>query len=185
MPLRMEQLWIDLYEYGYIEEDDLYSLQIWLETLEKVGYEFPQIKKRYRNVAVMGQFNYADSPSILENVIFWVQKMKEHFTTVLVAGPFTDEQVTSLSSHSIEAMQGKDDKGLVSPLENHANALLHYGNNQKIDGVLYMHDDAMLNITEITNGRVSIVSILSFSIRLFIVFITYNTIYLRFFMKVE
>ena len=71
IPSRMEQLWIDLYEYGYIEEEDVTYVQLWLQALHEVGYEFPALTRRkYRNVAVMGQFNYADSENAVETGIF-------------------------------------------------------------------------------------------------------------------
>ena len=37
----MEQLWIELYERGYIEMDDVYQVQFWLGSLLEGGYEFP------------------------------------------------------------------------------------------------------------------------------------------------
>lgn len=53
-----------IYERRYIEVDDVYAVQMWLGALVQAGYSFPTIKRRFRNVAVMGQFNYADSPSV-------------------------------------------------------------------------------------------------------------------------
>jgi hypothetical protein len=38
-------------------------------------------------VAVMGQFNYADRPTVVEDVIFWTQKNRERFATVVAAQP--------------------------------------------------------------------------------------------------
>jgi hypothetical protein len=37
VPKRMEQLWIDLYEYGYIEMDDVFAVQAWLGALDQAG----------------------------------------------------------------------------------------------------------------------------------------------------
>ena len=159
VPRRMEQLWIDLYEYGYIEEDDVFAVQMWLEALRQVGYEFPKLKMRkYRNVAVMGQFNYADDN--IDAVIFWHQKYLETFKEVLVAGPFNDNQAAELNRHSIKVIQGRDDKGFVSPYENQMKALMQYKENEKIDGVLYVHDDGVMNMTEITQGKVSKIFVL-------------------------
>ena len=80
IPNRMEQLWIDLYERGYIKIQDVEAVQKWLGTLQQqqIEYKFPPLKRRFRNVAVMGQFNYADSPNTCNNVIFWAQKHREH-----------------------------------------------------------------------------------------------------------
>jgi len=41
---RMEELFIALYERGYIEEKDVSMIQSWLVILEEIGYEFPVIK---------------------------------------------------------------------------------------------------------------------------------------------
>ena len=40
IPARMEALWINLYERGYIEDDDVHLLQLWLAALVEVGYNF-------------------------------------------------------------------------------------------------------------------------------------------------
>jgi len=62
IPARMEQLWIALYERGYIELGDVQLLQLWLGILVECGYSFPVLfPGRYHNVVVMGQFNYAES----------------------------------------------------------------------------------------------------------------------------
>lgn len=152
----MEELWINLYEYGYIEEEDVTSVQLWLQALHEVGYEFPKLnKKKYRNVAVMGQFNYADSEDAVETGIYWYQKQMQTFKEVILAGPFSDKQVSEFSHHSIIVIQGRNDRGFVSPYENQMKALLLYEDNKNIDGVIYVHDDGVMNVTEIANGKVS------------------------------
>ena len=40
----LEKLWIDLYEREYIEKDDVQNMQLWIETLIEIGYQFPQLK---------------------------------------------------------------------------------------------------------------------------------------------
>jgi hypothetical protein len=40
IPARMEALWIDLYERGYLEEDDVKMVQLWLGALVQIGYHF-------------------------------------------------------------------------------------------------------------------------------------------------
>jgi hypothetical protein len=40
LPGRMEQLWIDLFERGYIEEDDIRLAQLWLGALVQIQYDF-------------------------------------------------------------------------------------------------------------------------------------------------
>ena len=156
IPRRMEELWINLYEYGYIEEEDVTSVQLWLQALYEVGYKFPTLnKKKYRNVAVMGQFNYADSEDSVEAGIYWYTKQMQTFKEVLLAGPFSNEQTSEFSRHSIKVIQGRNDRGFVSPYENQMKALLLYEDNKNIDGVIYAHEDGVMNVTEIANGRVS------------------------------
>jgi len=60
IPARMEQLWIDLYERGYIEIEDVTAAQIWLGTLVQIGYEeFSSIQyctfsRRFRHGHLLG-----------------------------------------------------------------------------------------------------------------------------------
>ncbi len=168
LPKRMEKLWIDLYERGYIEINDVYAVQLWLLALYQAGYEFPKLKRRFRNVAVMGQFNYADSPTVVDDVTFWTQKHREYFTTVVAAGPFSSEHMAMFHEMSIDATShhsaleqessesghrgGKKD-GFYAPLENHMHALLAFKEHPVIEGVLYTHDDSLLNVTELSKGQ--------------------------------
>lgn len=157
IPERMEQLWIDLYERGYIEIEDVVNVQMWLAVLSQHGYEFPPLKRRFRNVAVMGQFNYADSEHLYDEIVFWAQKHREYFETVMVAGPFSMDQIQVLGRYSIEAIastppRGRRVDGFYGPVENLMNALLLFKNSSKIEGVLYAHDDTVLNVTELSQG---------------------------------
>jgi Protein of unknown function, DUF288. len=155
VPERMEKLWIDLYEHDYIELEDVYAVQYWLGALQQIGYAFPPLKRRYRNVAVMGQFNYADHPNLIDNVIFWAQKHREYFHSVIAAGPFSDEQVIELAENSIEvivsSLNGRK-HGHYDPYENLMAALQLFKNSSTIEAVLYAHDDTLLNITELSQG---------------------------------
>ncbi len=45
LPGRIEELWIMLYEHGYIAERDVLLLQAWLQSLLLVGYKFPAVGK--------------------------------------------------------------------------------------------------------------------------------------------
>ena len=44
VPGRMEDLWIDLYERGYIERNDVQVVQFWLAALEEINYKFPSLQ---------------------------------------------------------------------------------------------------------------------------------------------
>lgn len=158
IPQRMIQLWIDLYERGYIEIEDVTAVQTWLAALTQIGYEFPPLKRRFRNVAVMGQFNYADSVNLYDEIVFWAQKHREYFDTVIAAGPFSDDQIQTLEQYSIKAIAstppvGRRVDGLYAPVENLMNALLLYRNSSKVEGILYAHDDTVLNVTELSQGQ--------------------------------
>jgi Protein of unknown function, DUF288. len=162
IPDRMRALWIDLYDQGYIRLEDVHAVEAWLGALSEIGYDFPPLKRRFRNVAVMGQFNYADNPSIVNDVIFWTQKNLERFHTVIAAGPFNKDQMKALADNSIHAISNHNDTvignttqeaGYYTPLENLKNTLLYFKNSSKIEGVLYAHDDAILNITQLSNGQ--------------------------------
>jgi len=43
LPGRMEQLYVDLYERSYVELEDVKAVQLWLQALADVGYEFPTV----------------------------------------------------------------------------------------------------------------------------------------------
>lgn len=162
IPKRMEELWIDMYEHGYIEEEDVHAVQSWLGALEQMGYKFPELKRKYRNVAVLGQFNYADSPTLVDDVIFWTQKNKERFETVVAAGPFNDTQMMALKESFIDVISNQNDNrmkgikemfhGYFTPLENLKDTLLRFKDSKKIEGVMYTHDDGIMNITELSEG---------------------------------
>ena len=152
IPERMEELWIELYQRGYIELDDVQAIQLWLEALVETGYQFPKVtRKRYDNIILMGQFNYAND---LDTVVFWVQKWREVFGHVVVRGPFNATELDALQSRGINvSLTAENDKGFHSPMQNLMLELNKYKNSSGIDGVLYLHDDAFLDINLLTNGQ--------------------------------
>ncbi len=40
-PNSIKKLWIDLYENGFVEIEDVQSITLWLKALSDVGYKFP------------------------------------------------------------------------------------------------------------------------------------------------
>jgi hypothetical protein len=50
---RTEELWIALYEHEFIELEDIKMVQLWLQTLINVGYNFPELVEN-RDVLVFG-----------------------------------------------------------------------------------------------------------------------------------
>jgi len=151
IPERMEQLWIALYERGYIEHNDVMAIQLWLEALVEAQYKFPVVtRRRYENIVLMGQFNYAND---LDTVVFWVQKWREVFGHIVVRGPFNATELSSLQSRGIDVSPGANDKGFYSPMENLSQELTKYKDIPGIDGVLYLHDDAYLVMESLTKGQ--------------------------------
>ena len=45
----LELLWVDMYERGYIEKDDVHHLQRWITTLHMIGYQFPNFSESLSN----------------------------------------------------------------------------------------------------------------------------------------
>jgi hypothetical protein len=152
LPGRIEQLWVELFERGFIELEDVNLMQLWIGTLLKMEYNFPHLPPapvRIRNVLLMGQFNY---PSTLESILFWVQKWHTVFHNIIVCGPFDNDTKEELISNEISVITYDGDQGFFSPYGNLKRVLEEQQNGpSKVDGVLYIHDDGMLNMTAILN----------------------------------
>ena len=39
----LEALWVDMYERGIVEEEDVLNIQDWISDLLKIGYRFPSV----------------------------------------------------------------------------------------------------------------------------------------------
>ena len=113
----------------------------------------PPPPKKFNNIVVMGQFNYV--PTDLDLIATWVNVWKSRFEHVIVRGPFNENQTATLQTkYSIDAKCcGRSDRGFISPIENFMTTLMEYHN--KTEGVLYIHDDAILNITELVGKQSS------------------------------
>ena len=208
---KVEDLYVHLYEEGFLESKDVLLVQQWLRALMENSYNFDVHRNRvptphYKNVVLMGQFNFATNPKQIstadlssndliallkkksyennqthkedwkmetknneetliiqedstKNVAFWVQKWREVFTHVVVRGPFSPEQLETLQlDYGIKAfgLDGskwnsmlKDDEGKYSPIANLIATLEDCKGQDNIDGVLYVHDDLFLNISDI------------------------------------
>jgi hypothetical protein len=48
LPGKYEDLVIDLYERGYVEQQDIYLSQQWILALQRIGYDFPTLLPRGR-----------------------------------------------------------------------------------------------------------------------------------------
>ena len=175
IPSRMEQLWIDLYERDYIQLEDVTILQVWLSALAEIGYVFPKLqppsRRRIKDVVLMGQFNFPniagvekhnqqernDAQRIETDLLFWYQKWRQRFDKVVLRGPFPKYVVDDFQTkHQIDVQHTKKklrlDEGFVSPMDNLLSTLKQYEHDPKINGVLYVHDDMLVNTTNIFFG---------------------------------
>ncbi len=50
LPAAVEALWIDFFERGYIEIEDVRNVQLWLMALNDLGYEFPRLRGQNPNL---------------------------------------------------------------------------------------------------------------------------------------
>ena len=48
LPKSIEELWVDLYERGFVEVEDVYLVQRWIKALMDVGYKFPKTRHHRR-----------------------------------------------------------------------------------------------------------------------------------------
>ena len=44
-PGRLEELWVFMFEHGYLGRADVYLVQWWVKTLLACGYQFPELIK--------------------------------------------------------------------------------------------------------------------------------------------
>jgi hypothetical protein len=104
----------------------------------------------HSNVLLLGQFNYDTG---LNHIIGWVDAWSTYFAHIVVVGPFPNATRLELAKHNISNRHGRNDAGIVSPYENLMNALLEYKDDPTIEAVLYVHDDALLNVTKLARGH--------------------------------
>jgi hypothetical protein len=148
VPSLMEDLWIALYERGYIDVEDVHLVQCWLGALIESHYTFPKIlHRRIDNVALQGQFNY---PNDMVSVLVWTQKWRSVFKNIVLYGPWNDEQLAEMKAWRIDCYGSDADNGYVSPYKNLMHAVRSYQlSNATLLGVMYAHDDMMINVPRI------------------------------------
>ena len=73
---------------------------------------------------------------------------------MIAAGPFSEDQLEVLGNNSINTIISNHYRrsGFYAPFENQMNALKLFANSTKIEGVIYVHDDALMNVTELSQG---------------------------------
>ncbi len=171
----MERLFVDMYERGIVELQDVELVQLWITSLQSVGYKFPvmeppsqtslvtiadqrnmqQHDKKvckswktpfyFHDIVLVGQFNY-DTPA--KTVLDWVKKWRLVFQHVDARGPFNNGTLAFLNSLGVNAFWGADDRGFFSPMKNLADSLLLYSNTSS-RGVIMAHDDLLFNVSRL------------------------------------
>jgi hypothetical protein len=100
----------------------------------------------YSDVALVGQFNYNTETRYVRH---WVEKWSELFRIVQVRGPFNSTNLAELKRSGIDAYVSADDAGYSSPMKNLGDSLRTFSDKSGIKGVMYLHDDLLLNLTHL------------------------------------
>jgi hypothetical protein len=127
-----------------------YQKHIGTNTLRRKTLPFstsPMLWFRLVLTLAQSQFNYADTR--LNQIIGWVDAWSTYFAHIVVVGPFPNATRLELAKRNLSNRHGRNDQGYVSPYENLMNALLEYKDDPTIDAVLYVHDDALLNVAKL------------------------------------
>lgn len=117
------------------------------------------------SIVLLGQFNF-DAP--FSSIQQWLEIWSKYFAKIVIAGPFSTETQKELDAVGIVYIVGRNDEGFVSPYENllATMQIFRESNVSKnlatgipsswtsdVDGILYLHDDGLLNINRLMNGR--------------------------------
>ena len=98
-----------------------------------------------RDIVVLGQFNSPERLP-LPMVMRWVTSWRCLSRQVVVAGPFDGAKLAALQKE-VPVLQTAPDRGWVSPYGALARALEMFRHDEAFHGVLYVHDDLLLNST--------------------------------------
>lgn len=109
---------------------------------------------RHSNALLQGQFNRDASPQTIQ---WWVETWSAFFEKILVVGPFSKETQRELTQMGIQhryGVPGGRDPSSPSCYANLMQSLLEIQTDPHLDGVLYIHDDLLVNLTNYTiHGR--------------------------------
>jgi hypothetical protein len=109
-------------------------------------------RKPYTNVLLQGHFN---DPTTLKHIIGWIDAWSLYFSNVLVVGPFSDDTLYELKRLGIPHRYGRPgahDAGSPTTYANLMQTLIDHEDDPKIEGVMYVLDDALVNLTQFTNS---------------------------------
>lgn len=112
-------------------------------------------KTKITHTVLMGQFNYAQPT---DEVVFWYNQWSKWFEHIVVFGPFGDKHLKDIQDLQINVYPSRNDSGYFSPTENLMRTLQQFKDIKDIKGVLSIHDDLLLNVTEIPLGGPDILS---------------------------
>lgn len=100
------------------------------------------------NVLLQGQFNHVTS---LEWLLAWYEVWSQYFSNILLVGPFPKTTHVQLRQRGISSRPAKLDPevGAVAPYENLRNTLLEYQNHTFLQGIITIHDDALINVSQL------------------------------------
>jgi hypothetical protein len=169
-----ERIFVDLYERGVVDQKDVRLAQLWISSLQSIGYEFPTFQRldrllttndsnckpwknvksagnesktpSFEDVVLVGHFNYKTSASIVSN---WVKHWRQVFKYVDVRGPFDNDTITVLRESGINVFLAENDEGWHSPVKTLADTLRLYVNDLGIRGVIMSHDDLLFNVSRL------------------------------------
>lgn len=102
-----------------------------------------RIVSKIDNVLLMGQFNYDFGPIPVQH---WFGRWSEVFSHIEVRGAFSNSTLDALQEMGISAFFGGSDAGRSSPTRNVGYSLRVAERVRGIVGVMYVHDDMMVNI---------------------------------------
>lgn len=106
----------------------------------------PKSTRTFDDVLLMGQFNYNTDATLVQH---WVRRWSQIFANIHVRGPFSQDNLDALKQGNVQAFYGEDDKGFYSPMKNFGDSLKAAAHLEGIRGVMYVHDDLMVNITNL------------------------------------
>ena len=131
-------------EYQY--SADITTRTMKLTNMTRIPTLESALVRLLRGVVLLGQFNYGGDPS---DVLIWATHWRQVFKRVVACGPFTPEAARQLAVLGVEVQQGEADAGWVSPTLNLARALERFKDVPGVNGVFFLHDDALLDLTQL------------------------------------
>ena len=106
----------------------------------------PESDRNFDNVLLLGQFNYDTNVSLVQH---WARRWSQVFSNIHVRGPFSPDNLDALRQCGIQAFYGEEDRGYYSPMKNFGDSLKAAAQVEGIIGVMYVHDDLLVNMTNL------------------------------------